>query len=296
MTTTKPPFYLVLSGQISPSNPDIIIITLTAGADLSSWAFADITISNATPDNLTELIPKRSWSFTLTPNQPGAFFCSVPAGALTSTSGATNRASVRIMRQFVRPVATLDGPKPLLPGPNQITVIWSKPVDGLALDDLHSDDLDLSDLTKINDQRWTFKATPHRHPAEVSVALRADAATNSLGTGNEFTRWHSYSVPPAGEHVRPILERTWAEPDGTFTGVFGYLNENPVQVHIPHGGRNKFTPGPHGQGQPTVFLPGRQVAVFEINFAGGNLVWTLQSPNGSRRTATASSGNAQPRP
>jgi len=92
----------------------------------------------------------------------------------------------------------------------------------------------------------------------------------------------------APQAVRPVLECVVEVYEGTFIARFGYLNENDETVRIPVGGDNKLTPSDNNDLLPELFEPGRQVAVFEIPFSGGNLVWTLQGPDGSRRTSTAS--------
>jgi hypothetical protein len=83
--------------------------------------------------------------------------------------------------------------------------------------------------------------------------------------------------------VRPVLEYVTDNPDGTYSALFGYRNDNPEVVSIPVGSGNRFSPSPQDRGQSTTFQPGRQVAVFTIVFSSGNQVWTLDG-----RTATAS--------
>ena len=91
--------------------------------------------------------------------------------------------------------------------------------------------------------------------------------------------------------ISPVLEVVYREADGSYTAVWGYLNRNNVPITVPIGATNRFWPDPAGRGQPTVFLVGRQVRVFETPFASGNLVWSLKG-----RTGTAGTGGAVPRP
>ncbi len=95
----------------------------------------------------------------------------------------------------------------------------------------------------------------------------------------------------ADKSVRPVLECVVETGANSFTARFGYLNENDEAVAIPVGPDNKFSPDPQDRGQPTTFQPGRVVDAFRVDFDGGLLVWTLAGPDGSRRTATASSGS-----
>jgi len=99
---------------------------------------------------------------------------------------------------------------------------------------------------------------------------------------------------PVAEAVRPVLECVeYNSTNDIYIAHFGYLNENAEAVVIPVGSDNKFTPSPINRGQTIWFQPGRQVDVFSVEFDGSNLVWTLASPNGSRRTSTASDNPAQ---
>lgn len=86
--------------------------------------------------------------------------------------------------------------------------------------------------------------------------------------------------------VSPVLECVEDNGDGTYTAFFGYFNSSDETINIPAGSNNKFTPG-MDMGQPNVFLPGRHVNVFSFIFSGSNYVWTINTPGGSGRTATA---------
>jgi len=88
--------------------------------------------------------------------------------------------------------------------------------------------------------------------------------------------------------VRIFVECVKANSDGTYTATFGYLNENSIEINIPVGNDNKFTPIPQDRGQTTSFQPGRVGEAFSVNFDGSNLVWTVKGPDGSTRTTTAS--------
>ncbi len=97
----------------------------------------------------------------------------------------------------------------------------------------------------------------------------------------------------AGERLSPVLEYVLQAGPGQYDAYFGYLNNNAVAVTIPVGADNRFT-GVQDRGQPSVFQPGRQVAVFVVRFDGNDLVWTLKGPDGNTRTATASKNHVIP--
>jgi hypothetical protein len=93
--------------------------------------------------------------------------------------------------------------------------------------------------------------------------------------------------PQDPQPVRPVLECVVDNEEG-YTAYFGYLNENDAVVSIPVGENNQFSSGSQNRDQPRVFEPGRQHFAFAVDFDGDNLVWTLEGPDGSRRTSTAS--------
>jgi hypothetical protein len=85
------------------------------------------------------------------------------------------------------------------------------------------------------------------------------------------------------EAIYPAFEGWGATQDGTgYLIVLGYMNRNRAQVvEIPIGPNNRIEPDGPDYGQPTVFEPGRQTAVFAIkvpkDFGAKKLTWTLMA-------------------
>lgn len=85
-----------------------------------------------------------------------------------------------------------------------------------------------------------------------------------------------------GQNVAPAFEGWEANPDGTYSMVFGYLNRNyEEELDIPVGPANTIDPG-GDRGQPTHFYPRRQRFVFKVVVPKDwdkerRLVWTLTS-------------------
>jgi hypothetical protein len=95
----------------------------------------------------------------------------------------------------------------------------------------------------------------------------------------------------SGQSVTAAFEGWFANPDGSFNMLFGYLNRNAKQeLDIPIGPENKIEPGPPDQGQPTHFLNGRQWGVFTVtvpkDFGKKKLIWTLTA-NGATTSIPA---------
>ena len=94
-----------------------------------------------------------------------------------------------------------------------------------------------------------------------------------------------------GRHIEPAFEGWRPNDDGTFSMMFGYMNENWEETpDMPVGENNNFSPGDMDRGQPTHFLPRRNRFTFEVavpsDWGERELVWTL-SVNGVERKAYA---------
>ena len=94
-----------------------------------------------------------------------------------------------------------------------------------------------------------------------------------------------------GQHVEPAYEGWRPNADGTFSFMFGYMNENwTEQPDVVIGASNSFSPGDADRGQPTHFLPRRNRFTFEVvvpsDWGERELVWTL-NVNGVERKAYA---------
>ncbi len=94
-----------------------------------------------------------------------------------------------------------------------------------------------------------------------------------------------------GQHVEPAYEGWRPNDDGTFSFMFGYMNENWLeQPDVEVGENNFFSPGDADRGQPTHFLPRRNRFNFEVrvpaDWGDRELVWTLKV-NGVERKAYA---------
>ncbi len=97
----------------------------------------------------------------------------------------------------------------------------------------------------------------------------------------------------AAAKVSPVLECVDQAVGGGLTAVWGYSNPNAYAVTIAQGSGNGFSPSAAGGRQPTVFMPGRQQAVFRVPITG-TTVWSL---NGKTATASPSSTRCDgPRP
>ena len=95
----------------------------------------------------------------------------------------------------------------------------------------------------------------------------------------------------SGQYVEPAFEGWRPNPDGSFSMMFGYMNENwEEEPDAEIGEDNFFSPGEADRGQPTHFLPRRNRFTFEVtvpsDWGDRELVWTLKV-NGVERKAFA---------
>lgn len=106
-----------------------------------------------------------------------------------------------------------------------------------------------------------------------------------------FTPLLSAQTYRKGQHVEPAYEGWRQNEDGSYSFMFGYMNENWEETpHVPVGENNFFSPGDADRGQPTHFLPRRNRFNFEVtvpeDWGDRELVWTL-NVNGVERKAYA---------
>jgi hypothetical protein len=101
-----------------------------------------------------------------------------------------------------------------------------------------------------------------------TLALLAGAGVLSLSTTIALPLAAQQISEPfrkSGASITPAYEGWFTNADGTHTILIGYLNRNTAQtIEVPIGPGNRFEPGGPDMGQPTVFLPGRQVGAFTI--------------------------------
>ena len=84
-----------------------------------------------------------------------------------------------------------------------------------------------------------------------------------------------------GTSITGSMEGWFENADGTKTFIIGYLNRNAKQeVDVPIGPNNSIEPGGPDMGQPTHFMPHRQLGMFTITVpkeftAQQRLTWTI---------------------
>ncbi len=90
-------------------------------------------------------------------------------------------------------------------------------------------------------------------------------------------------APPEGLPIIPVMEGWIANPDGSRSFSFGYLNKNKEAVEIPLGEANFMDPAEYSGMQPTHFPPGRGTGVFLVTVPADKIDidvwWNLRTGN-----------------
>ncbi len=88
-------------------------------------------------------------------------------------------------------------------------------------------------------------------------------ALGSISTQAQQPRFLSLT-PPEGLPVVPVMEGWIANPDGSRSFSFGYINRNEEAIDLPLGEANYMDPPEYSGMQPTHFLPGHDFGVFTV--------------------------------
>lgn len=91
-------------------------------------------------------------------------------------------------------------------------------------------------------------------------------------------------TPPEGLPIIPVMEGWTANPDGSRSLSYGYINRNNVAVDLPLGeNSNWMDPAEYGGMQPTHFPPGRGTGVFTVTVPADKATidvwWNLKTGN-----------------
>ncbi|GJM14040.1 MAG: hypothetical protein DHS20C12_24430 [Pseudohongiella sp.] len=88
-------------------------------------------------------------------------------------------------------------------------------------------------------------------------------------------------APPTGLPIIPVMEGWVANPDGTTSFSFGFINRNDVAVDIPIGTSNYIEPAKYSGMQPTHFPAGRSTGIFTVTVpadeANDDIWWHIKT-------------------
>jgi hypothetical protein len=120
------------------------------------------------------------------------------------------------------------------------------------------------------------------YPLLAAVLALSAASSSAAQTPTGIRDWDDGIKYTRGQNIVPVFEGWVANPDGTFSLIFGFWNRNWEEtVFIPIGPDNRIEPGGPDRGQPTVFTPRRGKNLFEIvvpkDFGKQEVVWTINT-------------------
>ncbi len=119
------------------------------------------------------------------------------------------------------------------------------------------------------------------HHRRASVLCTVVLAGGVLLSAQEGSQLPSQPQRPFGGSVTGAYDGWFDNADGTHSFLVGYYNRNTVEaLDIPIGPDNRIEPGGPDMGQPTHFLPGRNVGVFVVTVPREftpqqKLTWTI---------------------
>ncbi|MEX0964269.1 MAG: hypothetical protein WDZ52_09555 [Pseudohongiellaceae bacterium] len=122
----------------------------------------------------------------------------------------------------------------------------------------------------------------HKTLALLTFALLAVFSLQAQAQSTDNGRFLSLT-PPTGLPIIPVMEGWVANPDGTTSYSFGFINRNDVPVDIPLGTANYIDPAKYSGLQPTHFPPGRATGVFIVTVpaseAENDIWWHIKTGN-----------------
>lgn len=124
------------------------------------------------------------------------------------------------------------------------------------------------------------RLAPGRSGRRIRLAtLLAAAGVLAVGAAPEGQLPGGSITRDTGQGVAPVYEGWYETPDGGIEASFGYMNRNWKEaLDIPVGPDNRISPGPADQGQPTHFVPRRQIGIFTVRVPADlerEVTWTL---------------------
>ncbi len=115
----------------------------------------------------------------------------------------------------------------------------------------------------------------HRTIALLAFGLTAVFSLQAQAQSADNGRFLSLA-PPTGLPLIPVMEGWIANPDGTTSFSFGFINRNEEALDIPLGSNNYIEPAKYSGMQPTHFPAGRSTGMFTVTVPAdeaGNDVW-----------------------
>ena len=122
-------------------------------------------------------------------------------------------------------------------------------------------------------QPTVFKAGSQRGAAQLTFG--GESLTWTIATEGTAPVSVSFSASSlALAPLEPLAECVHPTDSGGFNAVMGYRNPNPIEIKVPIGASNKFTPGALDRAQPDTFIPGLVSGAFSVSTATA-LEWKL---------------------
>ena len=219
--TTKPT--VTITGVPSDTNA-AFTATFTFSEDVTGFAAADVTVTNAAVSNVAGA--GASYTATITPTSEGAFSVTVAANVVQDIAGNDNTAPATTPTgnyDVTRPTVTITGvPADTVYEGFDVTFTFSEAVPGFTASAVTTTGAAVSNLTTTTDtdkdKVWTTTLTPTRNGTyRLSVAANAvrDAAGNgnvasAIASGTADLSERNITVQISLPVLQPTTEEFWA--------------------------------------------------------------------------------------
>ncbi|WP_286800224.1 Ig-like domain-containing protein [Oceanicaulis sp. UBA2681] len=205
---------VTLSSSASRAVTGAFSVTIQFSEAVNGFSADGLSVSNGVVSSFNAVSPAQ-YTAEIKPSADGPVTVEVRANATSDVGGNGNTASnsLSVMADTAAPTASLSASiGDIASGPFDLTITFSEPVSGFALDDLAVIGAVASDLTGSG---ATYSATVTPDGADtVTVSLAAGAAMDAAGNGSLATE--DFSVKVDADAPSPVLSGPGETVEGAF--------------------------------------------------------------------------------
>jgi hypothetical protein len=221
------PTVALSSSASNPTGSSPIPMTATFGEVVSGFTLSGITVTNGTASNLAGT--GTTYTFDVTPTGPGPVSVLVKAGAAQDPAGNNNQASSIFSITYdddgtiVSATLSSSASNPTGTSPIPMTATFGEAVTGFSLSGITVTNGTASALAGSG-TTYTFNVTP-TGPGAVTVVIKANAAQDDAGIGNQVSPTFSITYDDDGLTVSATLSSSVSNPTNVspipMTATFG---------------------------------------------------------------------------
>ena len=185
-------------------------VTIRFSENVRGFTLRDIGVSNGTASKFNK-VSSRRYTVTITPEESGEVRVEVRSNVARDGAGNGNRAAepLVIEADLERPEVTIAGPtEPVVMARFEVTITFSKPVEGFEPEDIQVSNGMVSDFTEVSSSEYRATIKPAEAGQTVVVEVPEDVAEDRSGNGNR-------AAEPFEVEAKPVV--SYQEEDYTAT-------------------------------------------------------------------------------